>query len=49
MVYLNYTGLYYATQVGITIKSTQKESKTFLISLMTALEGVRLLHMLHFK
>ena len=38
------TGLYYATQVGITIKSNRKECKTFLISLMTSLEGVRPLH-----
>jgi hypothetical protein len=49
MVYLNSTGLYYATQVGITIKSTQKESKTFLVNLMTSLEGVRPLHTPHFK
>lgn len=34
------TGLYYATQAGITIKTTQKESKTFLVNLMTSLEGV---------
>jgi len=35
------TGLYYATQAGITIKTTQKESKAFLVKLMTSLEGVR--------